>query len=150
MESVFPPPEARIFLSGEKATEPTRDRASWAWIDRTGERATSLVAVAAHACPTIKLRPRKQRAEGFINVASLAGFLHRPGTASNWTKNRAWHVQTNQAGYFSSMSLLRYLSMWRSRSDKPPAQEAALTRSTISRHHDSSSTCSLMNQCIRV
>ena len=39
-------------------------------------------------------------------------------------------------------------SMWRSRYARPPAQVAACTRSTISFAQSSSSTCSLMNQCM--
>ena len=48
----------------------------------------------------------------------------------------------------SSLSSARSFSTWRSRSRRLPAQVAARTRSTSSAAHASSSTCSLMNQCI--
>ena len=50
------------------------------------------------------------------------------------------------APYFPSPTRRR--SMCWSRSERPPAHDAPFTRSIISSHHASSSTCSLMNQCI--
>lgn len=53
------------------------------------------------------------------------------------------------AGYFSAViPCSSKRSMCRSRSDRLPAQVALWMRSTISPAHASSSTCSLMNQCM--
>jgi hypothetical protein len=49
---------------------------------------------------------------------------------------------------FHSLPSARSFSTWRSRSRRLPAQVAARTRSTNSAAQASSSTCSLMNQCI--
>ena len=105
------------------------------------------------APPKVKQKNAPITRSGFVVASSLRLDMH---SATGRTLHlfllrrfRGFSSGAASAGLAqASLSSARSFSTWRSRSRRLPAQVAARTRSTNSAAQASSSTCSLMNQCI--